>query len=448
MTKIIHRHPIHTPPTAIRGEGVYVYDENNRQYLDACGGAAVSCLGYNHPAPIEAIRKQATELAYIHSEFFTSFTAESLAEKLADLAPAPLDHVVFLSGGSEAMETAFKLARQYFVETGETSRKFLISRRQSFHGNTFGALSIGSHVARRKPYLPMLNSDHHTIAPCFPYREQRENESTHEYGIRVANELEEKILELGADKVIGFVAETVGGATAGVLPPVPGYLKRIREICDQYGILLILDEVMCGSGRTGTFFSFTQDDIAPDMVILAKGLGAGYQPIAATIVSQTIYQAVHGGSGALMQSHTYMGHAIACAASLAVVNTIESENLLENVRIQGKNLIAKLRSELGSHSNVGDIRGRGLFIGIEFVSDKTSKEPLDPNFLFHSVLKRKAERNGLMCYTGGGSIDGVRGNHVMLAPAFIINDAIVDEIVEKMSQSIDDSMAEITAVAA
>ncbi len=447
MSQIIHRNVVRTPPVAVRGEGVYVYDENGHRYLDACGGAAVSCLGYGHPAPTRAIQEQAAKLAYIHSRFFTSAIAEQLAEKLVSLIPEPLNHVMFLSGGSEAIEASFKLSRQYFYEIGETQRKYFISRRQSYHGSTIGTLSFGNDAGRRKPYEPILQPAN-SISPCYPYRNQRQDESIREYGLRVANELEAKIIELGADNVIGFIAETVGGATPGVLPPVPGYLKRIREICDQYSILLIFDEVMCGTGRTGTFLSCEQDEVVPDIVVLAKGLGAGYQPISATICSESIFQAVHGGSGALMQGHTYLGHSIACAASMAVLDTIESENLLDNVKIQGENLILKLRSALGSHPNVGDIRGRGLFIGIEFVADRSTKEPLDPSFRFFSVLKQVSERNGLMCYPVNGTLDGARGDHVLLAPAYIIDEKIVDEIVDRMSRSIDDSLAEIARDAA
>ncbi len=442
MAHIVHRNVKDTPPIAVHGDGMYVYDENNRRYLDACGGAAVSCLGYNHPVLRHAIQNQAAELAYIHSDFFSSSVAEQLADQLVAMTPAPLNHAIFLSGGSEAIESAIKLARQYCIEIGEHNRKYFISRRQSYHGNTMGALSIGTNVSRKKLYEPLLQPAR-SIAPCYPYRERRNGESTPEYGLRVANELEAKIIELGAENVIGFVAETVGGATAGVLPPVTGYFRRIREICDQYGILLILDEVMCGTGRTGSFLSCEQDGVVPDIVVLAKGLGAGYQPIATTICSDSIYQAVHDGSGALMHSHTYMGHALACAAALAVLQTLESDHLLEKVQIQGQNLIATLRAKLDSHPNVGDIRGRGLFIGIEFVADKSSQEPLDPAAKFHTVLKRVSMRNGLMCYPGGGTVDGIRGNHVMLAPAYIINDNIAGEMVEKLTRSIDESLAEI-----
>lgn len=447
MSHIVHRSTRHILPTAVRGEGVYVIDNHGKRYLDACGGAAVSCLGYSHPAPVEAMRKQMDQLAFIHSAFFTSSIAEQLADKLVSMTPAPLDHVILLSSGSEAIETGLKLARQYYVEKGERGRHLFISRYQSYHGNTLGALSVGNAPARKHAYQPILKAAK-SISPCYPYRYKWDSETEEDYGIRVAHELEDKIIELGPENIIGFIAETVGGATAGVLPPVKGYLKRIREICDQYDILLILDEVMCGSGRTGSFLSCEQDDVVPDITAIAKGMGAGYQPISATICSDEIYQAIHQGSGVLKHGHTYMGHSIACAASIAVLETIESEKLLDNVRIQGDLLISKLRAQLAIHPNVGDIRGRGLFIGVEFVADKTTKEPLDPSFQFHSVLKRVSESNSLMCYTGGGTIDGTRGDHVLLAPAYIIDEKIVDEIVDKLSLSIDQSLAEIRSKAA
>ncbi len=421
---------------------MYIFDEKNRQYLDACGGAAVSCLGYNHRAPLKAIRKQTRKIPYIHSGFFSSPVTERLADELVAFLPKSLSHMLFLSGGSEAVEAALKLARQYFVEIGEPKRKYFISRRQSYHGNTIGALSVGNNVARRQPYAPIMKPVH-SIAPCYPYRDQLENESVEEYGLRVANELESKILELGAVNVIGFIAETVGGATAGVLPPVPGYLSRIRQICDQYGILLILDEVMCGTGRTGTFLSCEQDDVVPDIVTLAKGLGAGYQPIAATICSDKICQVVRGGSGALMNGHTYMGHAIASAAALAVLKTIKSQNLLQHVRNQGHELMKKLRESFLDHPNIGDIRGRGLLIGIEFVAEKETKKPFDPSLNFHAHFKRSCMQNGLMCYTGGGTIDGRRGDHVLLAPAYIMTEPTATEIINRFNQSLVDILLEL-----
>ncbi len=444
MSSVIHRNLSASLPTVSHGEGVFVHDDQDKSYLDASGGAAVCCLGHSHPAPIEAIHRQINQLPYIHSGFFTSDVTEELADKLASLAPGNIKHTMFLSGGSEAVESALKLARQYFVEKGQTKRKHFISRRQSFHGNTLGVLSVGHNEARRKPYQPLLMRSH-AISPCYPYRDKSANESDQDYGMRIANELETKVLELGPDSVIGFVAETVGGATAGVLPPVEGYLKRIRQICDKYGILLILDEVMCGTGRTGTFFSCEQDDTVPDIVVLAKGLGAGYQPIAATLCTSEVYDVMQRGSGMLANGFTYMGHATACAAALAVIKTFERENLLENVRSQGKLLVKLLNERIGSHPNVGDIRGRGLFVGVEFVANRRTKEPLDPNLLFHSILKKTCQKNGLLVYPGGGTIDGTKGDHVLLAPPYIVDESHIEMIVDRLHRSIEDGLKTVRA---
>ena len=444
MSNVIHRSLVDTPPTVSHGEGVFIYDEQGRQYLDACGGAAVCCLGHSHRAPIEAIRQQAATLPYIHSGYFTSRVMEELADKITAMAPGDINHAMFLSGGSEAVESALKLARQYVYEKGERKRRYFISRRQSFHGNTLGVLGAGHNEPRKTPYRPLLKPSH-GIAPCHPYRDRRADESVRNYGLRVASELERKIIELGPENVIGFLAETVGGATAGVQPPTSGYLKRIRQICDKYGVLLILDEVMCGAGRTGTFFSCEQDGVVPDIVTLAKGLGAGYQPIAAVLCRSEIIAPIRQRSGALANGFTYMGHATACAAALAVVNTIEKDNLLENVRTQGDLLMSKLRERLGNHPNVGDVRGRGLFIGVEFVANRRTKEPLNPNLQFNAVLKDTAQRNGLLVYPGGGTIDGKRGDHALLAPPYIIDESHVATIVDRLHRSIDESLNNLRA---
>ncbi len=442
MTRVFHKFTRSLPPTATHGDGVYIYDEQNQQYIDACGGAAVSCLGYNHPALINAIRQQANQLTYIHSSFFTSKPAETLAEKLVATAPTGLNKVVLTSGGSEGMETSLKLARQYFYERGAHDRKYFISRQQSYHGGTFGVLSVGHHTKRRMPFLPLL-SEHNTISPCNPYRFQQPKETEKEYGLRVANELEQKILELGPENVIGFVAETVGGSTGGVLPPAQGYFKRIREICNQYDILLILDEVMCGSGRTGSFFAFSQEGITPDLVTLAKGLGAGYQPIAATLCSDPIFSTVDAGSGALIHSFTYMGHTLACTAAVAVMETIENDQLLNNVGRMGMYLINRLKMEFKPNPYVGDVRGRGLFIGVEFVANKKSKESLDPSLKFYSVLKQICFQNGLMIYPSSGTIDGIRGDHAMLSPAYTIDKSIADKIVDRFVSSVNESLEKV-----
>src|SRR5690606_17383606 len=334
---------------------------------------------------------------YAHSSFFTTHAAEDLADFLAQKAPGDLNHVYFVSGGSEAVEASLKLARQYFVETGQPTRQHFIARRQSYHGNTLGALAIGGNEWRRKPFLPMLIPAFH-VSPCYPYRDQRADETEEQYAQRLANELDAKIIELSPQNVAASVAETVVGATAGALAPVRTYLKRIREVCDRHGVLLILDEVMSGMGRTGHLFACAEDAVAPDILAIAKGLGAGYQPIGAMLASTRIYDAIVSGSGFFQHGHTYMGHATACAASLAVQQVIEREHLLDNVLARGEQLRAELRTALADHPHVGDIRGRGLFVGVEFVQDKASKATLDPARQIHAVLKKQALQNGLMMY--------------------------------------------------
>ncbi|MDH3758294.1 MAG: aspartate aminotransferase family protein, partial [Gammaproteobacteria bacterium] len=333
MSRALHRSLLHRPPRAERGDGVYVIDENGKRYLDGCGGAAVSCLGHSHPGVVAAIQKQSQKLPYAHTSFFTTDVMEALADKIVEAAPG-MGKVLLLSGGSETIEAALKLSRQYFVETGEPDRHLYIARRQSYHGNTLGALATGGNAWRRANFAPIMVAGHH-IAPCFEYRERRAGETSREYGRRAANELETKIQELGPGNVAGFVAETVVGATAGAVTPVPGYFERIREICDQYGVHLILDEVMCGTGRTGTMMAYEQEGIVPDMVTMAKGLAAGYQPVGALLCRSDITDAIRNGSGFFQHGHTFMGHATAVAASLATLDAIDEEGLLENVRRRG-----------------------------------------------------------------------------------------------------------------
>ncbi|MEM7173569.1 MAG: aspartate aminotransferase family protein, partial [Pseudomonadota bacterium] len=357
-------------------------------------------------------------------------------------APSGLERVYFVSGGSEANETALKLARQYFVEVGRPERSHFIARLQSYHGNTLGALSVGGNIARRKLYEPILINASH-IPPCYAYRNQSEGESAEDYGRRAADELEAEIQRVGPEKVAAFVAEPVVGATLGVVPPAPGYFKRIREICDRYGVLLILDEVMCGMGRCGARYTCAQEGISPDILTCAKGLGAGYQPIGAVLLSGQIHQAIEAGSGAFQHGFTYIGHPTACAAGLAVQRTIDDEGLLERVQHLGETLEAALKERFGQHPAVGDIRGRGLFWGLELVKDRASKEPFDPAHKLNAKIKARAKAEGLICYPGGGTIDGVHGDHILLAPAFIIDQSHVDELVDKLSRAIDGCLAEI-----
>ena len=442
MSNVFPRNCKATLPLAVQGDGVYIVDSTGKRYLDASGGAAVSCLGHSNTRVIEAIKSQLDRLAFAHTGFFSSVPAEALAELLINKAPGALDRVYVVSGGSEAVEAAIKLARQYCIEIGQPSRHRVIARQQSYHGNTLGALAAGGNMWRREPFAPLMIDTTH-ISPSYAYRGQQDGESEFDYGQRVANELETEILRLGADQVMAFIAEPVVGATLGAVPPVDGYYKRIREICDQYGVLLILDEVMCGMGRTGSLFACEQDGIAPDIMTIAKGLGAGYQAIGAMLCTDTIYRALEQGSGFFQHGHTYIGHPAACAGALAVVSEIIEENLVERVQQRGGQLRAALQDRFGEHPNIGDIRGRGLFIGLEFVRDRDDKTPFSPQQGMNKKFKQVAFDTGLICYPMGGTIDGRQGDHVLLAPPFIIEDSHIAEIVDKLEQALSTTLAAI-----
>ena len=433
---VLHRSSLAQLPVAVSGKGCYLFDSTGKRYLDASGGAAVSCLGHGHPAVIEAIQKQASKLAYAHTSFFTNEPMEELATFLVDRAPGDLSKVYMVSGGSEGVEAALKLARQFFVETGQPQRERFISRRQSYHGNTLGALAVGGNEVRRRQFAPLL-IDVEMIAPCYEYRERENDESSEAYGLRAANELESKLLEVGPETVIAFVAETVVGATLGAVPPAPGYFRRIREICDRFGILLILDEVMCGMGRTGTLFACEQDGVAPDIAIVAKGLGGGYQPIGAVLASADIVNAIRDGTGAFQHGHTYIGHPIACAAALAIQRAVEDGDLLSGVRTKGAQLKALLENTFADHPFVGDIRGRGLFIGVELVSDRATRSPFDHRRRVHATVKKEAMARGLMIYPSGGNADGINGDHVLIAPPFIAESAEFDFLAQQLRDAVN-----------
>jgi adenosylmethionine-8-amino-7-oxononanoate aminotransferase len=415
---------------------MFLRDAAGRAYLDASGGAAVSSLGHAHPDVLAAMHAQIDQLAYAHTSFFTTEVAEQLAEQLVRTAPAGTSHAYFVSGGSEAVEAALKMARQYFVEIGQPERTHFIARRQSYHGNTLGALAVGGNAWRRAPFAPLLVEATH-VSPCYPYREQHASETAEAYGLRLARELDETINGLGPHTVLAFVAETVGGATAGVLTPVPGYFKAVREVCDRHGVLLILDEVMCGMGRTGTLHACEQEGVVPDLITVAKGLGGGYQPIGAVLAQRHVVQAMSRGSGFFQHGHTYLGHPVACAAALAVQKVIERDHLLAKVRDDGEFLGQALRDALGNHPHVGDIRGRGFFWGVELVADRDHKTPFDPSHKVHARLKKAAMELGLLCYPFGGTVDGNLGDHVLLAPPYIASREHLTAIAALLSQSID-----------
>ncbi|WP_135502011.1 aspartate aminotransferase family protein [Roseovarius aestuariivivens] len=435
MSHIFPRHTRQSPPTAVGGEGCYLFDKSGKKYLDASGGAAVSCLGHNDAEVVAAIKAQLDQVAFAHTGFFTSEPAEKLADLLIEHAPSGLDRVYLVSGGSEATEAAIKLARQYRVETGEPNRSKLIARKQSYHGNTIGALSAGGNEWRRAQFGPLLLDVSH-IDPCYEYRLKHDGESAEDYGLRAAQALEDEIQRLGPETVMAFMAEPVVGATAGALPPAPGYFKRIREICDKYGVLLILDEVMCGMGRTGSLFACEQDGVSPDIACIAKGLGAGYQPIGAMLCTGKIYAAIEGGSGFFQHGHTYIGHPTAAACGHAVVSAIIDRGLVERVQMKGAALADRLESRFGQHPHVGDLRGRGLFRGIELVENRESKSPFDPAKGVAGKIKKAAFEAGLICYPMSGTIDGKHGDHVLLAPPFIIEDSQLDELVDKLDTAI------------
>jgi len=435
----MHRSLRVVPPVAVAAQGLRITDAQGRVYLDACGGAAVSCLGHGHPEVLAAMRAQIERVAYAHTAFFTTEVAEELADHLVAHAPAGLSQAYFVSGGSEAMEAALKMARQYFVERGQAQRTLFIGRRQSYHGNTLGALAVGGNEWRREQFAPLLIDVPH-VSPCYEYRDRRDGETQDAYTARLLAELEKTIVDVGPERVIAFVAETVVGATAGALPPTPGYLRGVRALCDRFGLLYIADEVMCGMGRTGHLYAFEPEAALPDLVTVAKGLGGGYQPIGAVLAAGKIVDAIRAGSGLFQHGHTYIGHPVAAAAALAVQKIIQRDGLLPIVRQRGATLKRLLLQRLGDHAHVGDIRGRGLFIGVELVRERASKEPFDPALRLHARVKSAALAHGLMVYPMGGTIDGRRGDHILLAPPFIASETDLEEIVDRLGAALDEAL--------
>jgi adenosylmethionine-8-amino-7-oxononanoate aminotransferase len=442
-SRVLHRSLRETPPRAIGGDGMWLIAEDGRRILDASGGAAVSCLGHQHPRVLEAMSRQASKLAYAHTGFFSSEPAEALAEHLVGEEPGGLAYAYFVSGGSEAIEASIKLARQYFIERGEPQRQRFIARRQSYHGNTLGALAAGGNAWRREPYAPLLSQAFSHVTPAFAYHEKRDNESEADFVTRLAAELEAEFQRLGPDTVAAFVAEPVVGATAGCVTAPEGYFRSVRDICNRHGALLILDEVMCGMGRTGTRHAWEQEGIAPDIQAVAKGLGGGYQPIGAMLASGQIIDTIRRGSGAFQHGHTYLAHPMACAAALGVQQVISEEHLLDNVKVLGAQLERRLTERFGNHRHVGDIRGRGLFQAIELVADRATRTPFDPALKLHQRIKAAAFEGGLACYPAGGTMDGRSGDHVLLAPPYIATSENIDMIVDRLGHAVDGALKSV-----
>lgn len=440
MSHIIHRSLRQVPPLAAGGEGITLVDTNGKTYIDASSGAAVSSLGHGHPDVIAAMHRQIDRCAYAHTAFFTTDVAEQLAARLVDGGPEDMGGVYFVSGGSEAMETALKLARQYWVEMGEPQRTRFLARRQSYHGNTLGALGVGGNEWRRRAFAPLLK-DALRVSACYEYRGRADGVSVDDYTAGLLDELETTILRAGPENIIAFVAEPVVGATGGAIPPTPGYFRGVREICDRHRILLIADEVMCGMGRTGTMYAIEQDGVAPDIVAVAKGLGAGYQPIGAVLAHKAIVECLRSRSGMFQHGHTYIGHPVAASAALAVQQVIERDDLLARVRSRGAVLRRMLGDVFGVHEHVGDIRGRGLLLALEFVRDRETKEPFAPERKLHAAIKAEAMARGLLVYPMGGTIDGQHGDHVLLAPPFIATPADLSEIVSRLSDAVEAALS-------
>ena len=446
-SRLLQRDLRQDPPLALRGEGILIHDANGRTIIDGSGGAAVACLGHGHPRVLEAMRAQAAKLSYAHTALYSCEPAEQLAELVLAGEPGGLSHLYLCSSGSEATEAALKLARQYFVERGQPQRSRFIARRQSYHGNTLGALAASGNAMRRALYLPLLSDAFSHVSPCYAWRDRRDDETDEEYVARLAAELEAEFQRLGPGNVAAFIAEPVVGATLGCVTALPGYFPAMRAICDRHGALLILDEVMCGMGRTGTMHAWEQEGVTPDIQVVAKGLGGGYQPIGGILIGAHVVAAIRDGSGAFMHGHTYQAHPVAAAAALAVQQVIHEEKLLDNVRAMGALLEKRLTDRLGNHRHVGDIRGRGLFWAVEFVTDRGTKAPFDPALKLHERVKQAAYERGLACYPMGGTIDGRQGNHVILAPPYIVTGEQVEAIVARFGDAVEAALEGLPAPA-
>ena len=443
MSRILQRNLGSVPDTAVRGDGIRLHLASGQVVIDGSGGAAVACIGHGNARVAAAMAAQAGRMAYAHTGFFTSEPAEALADILLEHEPGGLTHAFFVSSGSEAMEAAIKLARQYCIEIGEPGRVHFIGRRQSYHGTTLGALSAGGHVARRAPYEPVLSPAFTKVSPCFAYHHQAPDESDADYVARLAAELEAEFQRVGPGTVAAFCAETVVGAATGCVTAVPGYFAAIRAVCDRHGALLILDEVMCGMGRTGTLHAWEQEGVTPDIQAIAKGLGGGYAPIGGILAAGRVIAALRDGSGGFMHGQTYQAHPVACAAALEVQRIVREDALVPRVATSGDRLERLLTDRFGNHRHVGDIRGRGLFRALEFVSDRSQRSPFAPSLGVADRVKQAALDRGLAIYPCTGTVDGVSGDHVIVAPPYTVSDGDLGEIVGRLGEAVDATFASV-----
>ncbi|KAJ6439256.1 26S protease regulatory subunit 6B [Purpureocillium lavendulum] len=420
-----------------------------QRVLDACTGAAVAIIGHSDPDVQAAVSEQMAKVCYTHTVAFTTRAAEDLADYILHGKPHGLCRAFFVCSGSEAMDTALKLARQYYVEIGQPKRTHIVSRRRSYHGNTIGAMSVGSHVSRRAPFegALMLNNVSF-VSPTYAYREQLQGESDEDYGSRLVQELDDEFQAQGPENVMAFISEPVGGATAGCLTAPKGYYQGVRQLCTKYGIMLILDEVMCGSGRTGTYFAFEQEGegVYPDLITMGKGLGGGFAPMGAVLVHEKVVRGFQSGSAWFVHSHTYQAHGVGCAAALAVQKVLRRGRLVERCATKGKWLENALNTTFGNCQYVGNIRGKGLFWGIEFVKDKATKEPFEPGLRFTWRIVDEALRRGLAVYPGAGTADGVKGDHIIIAPPYNMSDADFDAMMRLLKDTYDTVEKDVAAI--
>ncbi|KAJ5712110.1 hypothetical protein N7488_006266 [Penicillium malachiteum] len=439
---VLHRDTHFIPKKAIGGKGSYIFLEDGTKFLDSTGGAAVSCLGHGHEGVQQAIKDQIDQISYCHSAFFGTNVTEELAQLLVDSTGGKLSKLFIVSSGSEAVEAAMKLARQYFLElpTPQPERTRFIARLPSYHGTTLGALGVGGHVMRREPFEPLLAKNTSHVSPCYAYRGKKDVESDADYVARLAAELDAEFQRVGPETVCAFIAEPVVGAALGCVPAVPGYFPAMKAVCKKYHALFILDEIMSGMGRCGTLHAWEQEDVVPDIQTIGKGLGGGYAPVSGILINDFIVETLDKGTGMFRHGQTYQGHPISCAAALAVQKVIKEESLLQNVRNMGAYLEQQLRQHLGDHPHVGDIRGKGLFWGIEFVKDKTTKEPFDTKTRLSSLIQETAlqPEYAISLYGSPGTADGVRGDHVILAPPYIVSKEEIDIIVDVAVKVLDE----------
>ncbi|KAF9887385.1 hypothetical protein FE257_010240 [Aspergillus nanangensis] len=457
---VLHRDTRFVPRKAIGGKGIYIFLEDGTKFLDSTGGAAVSCLGHGHELVNQAIIHQLNQISYCHTAFFGTEISEELAQFLVDSTDGQLSKVYIVSSGTYVfrptqpknhfLEAALKLSRQYFLElpTPQPQRTRFIGRIPSYHGITLGALSAGGHVLRRQPFEPILAKNTSHVSPCYAYRGKKPNESDESYVARLAAELDAEFQRVGPETVCAFIAEPVVGAALGCVPAVPGYFQAMKAVCEKYGALFILDEVMSGMGRTGTLHAWEQEGVVPDLQTIGKGLGGGYAPCSAVLISEKIVEALDKGTGSFRHGQTYQGHPVGCAAALAVQKVIKEQNLLDNVRRMGAYLEQQLRSRLEEHPHVGDIRGKGLFWGVEFVKDKATKEPFESEaaVAFHVQETGLKPEYSISLYAASGTADGTRGDHVLLAPPYNVTREEIDLIVDNTKRVIDDVFAKVNAV--